>query len=785
MLFLNLSSIKICKNNTVKARIVAQTLYYIRKLKYGSSTIPIPETIVIVDKDSGFFIATKDFYKFYSASAKYDWDRAASQPCPKLVDALKTSREITHIHVHDLSNTEEEEIFNNHVFALIDEKIIQTDKKEINENNFEAVFEYWNKLFERYVENGHKSSEYFISDIEFGRSQIIGDNEVLFRLGDGTVSKSVPMKEYNYFWNIYEKVENPKVIRALRQKIDRLSKDFSRRFTGEFYTPIEFASKAFEYIKRTVGPEKYKQGNWRIWDMAAGTGNLEYFMESSVLDHCYISTLLEDDANYCKRIFPTATVFQYDYLNDDAQLIEDSSKVSAFYKPKMPQKLYEDLHNPEISWIIFINPPFVTSNKSGQAVGKQSKDNVSMTNMQILMTKEGLGETSRELFSQFLYRISKEFAGKNSYLGLFSKIKYLNSNNDQNLRDTFFQYKLERGFIFSSENFKGTKGKFPVGFLVWNLGKHKKIEDQQVILDVYNEECEKIGTKEIQTKERSTFLNNWIKRYRNTRKFPPFSSGIALSDRKNDVRDGIAEDFLCSLMCCGNDIQHQNYTAILSGPYASAGAFSVVPENFEKSMVLHTVRRLPKHTWDRDRDQFYQPYDDNLPEEFVNDCVIWSAFAPSNNSVSLKDVEYNGETYQIHNEMFPFLLSEINTWKCDLKLISDQLFTANEDRFLAQWIANHSLSIEAQDVMYKAKALYKEVYSHLGTIRWLDFKIELWDIGWWQIKETAKLITSAENYLNDLKESENKLAAKILPQIAEYGFLPPDVIMFEEISDNE
>lgn len=768
------------KSKTERAKVIAQTLYYVRKLKFGTITDPVPETICVVDKNEGFFVCTTDFHQFYNASAKYDWDRAASQPCPKLVEALKQSQLISDIKVFHFENPAEEDLFVNQVKNDTKQLSFQTDKKEINEDNFENVFYYWCTLFKKYVENGHKASEYFISDIEEGRSKVIGDNEVLFRLGDGTISKSVPMNEYNYFWNIYEKVQNPSTIKAIRQKIDRLSEDFSRRFTGEFYTPIEFAAKAFEYIKRTVGPEKYKQGNWRIWDMAAGTGNLEYLIESSVLDNCYISTLLEDDASYCKRIFPTATVFQYDYLNDDIFLIDNPNMTSQFIKPKMPKKLYDDLRNPDISWIIFINPPFATSNKSGKNTGKTSKDDVSMTDIQKIMTDNGLGETSRELFAQFLYRISKEFAGKEAYLGLFSKIKYVNSNNDQKLRDDFFTYKFERGFIFSSETFIGTKGKFPVGFLVWNLSKKQHIEDQDIVLDVYNAECEKIGIKELPSIERSAFLSKWVKRYKNTLTMPPFSNGITVSNRTNDVRDGVAEGFLCSLMCCGNDIQHQNYTALLSGPYASAGAFSVVPDNFEKSMVLHAVRRIPKHTWDKDRDQFYQPLTEDLPSEFVNDCVIWSAFAPSNGTVAMKDVEYKGNTYQIHNEMFPFLISEVSSWKCGLSGITRQLFSANEDRFLAKWINDHELSDDAKELLLKAKALYRCVYANLGNIRWLDYKIELWDIGWYQIKEAAKVIPDAVPLLEDVRKCNRELANKILPQISQYGFLPPDIQYFEE-----
>ena len=768
------------KSRTAKAKAIAQTLYYIRRLKYGASYDPVPPSICIVDKDEGFFIKTSDYSVFYTASKKYDWDRAASQPCPKLVEAIRLSEQLKDIHVYDFNNASDEDMFVVEVFTHIQAQLFNTAKKTITEENFANVFLYWQSLFGKYVQNGHKASEYFVSDIEDGRSKAIGKTEVLFRLGDGTVSKNVPMTEYNYFWSIYEKIQNPEEIKAIRQKIDRLSEDFMRRFTGEFYTPIEFAAKAFEYIERTVGPKKYQSGNWRIWDMAAGTGNLEFSLPSSILKNCYISSLLEDDIAYCKRIFPTATVFQYDYLNDDAFLIDNPAVLPFVVTPKMPKNLYDDLRNPDISWIIFINPPFATSNSSGSAVGKKSKDDVSMTLIRKLMTDRGLGETSRELFSQFLYRISVEFAGKNAFLGLFSKIKYLNANNDQMLRDKFFQYKFERGLVFSSEVFVGSKGNFPVGFLVWNLSKKAHIDEQEIILDVYNESCEKIGTKKIITTERDQFLNKWVPRARNTLIFPPFSSAININQRTLDVRDRIASGFLCSLMSKGNDMLNQNYVAILSGPYASAGAFSVVPENFERAMILHAVRRLPEARWDNDRDQFYQPYSDDLPNEFISDCVVWSAFAPSNNTVALKDITYKGHIYQIENQMFPFLLSEIRDWGCGLSSIKSQLYSANEDRFLSKWLITHTLSSEADAVVKSAKSLYQYVYQNLDSIRWLDYKIELWDIGWWQIRFAAKDMDGAKKFYSDFTDSMKTLGNKIRFQIPTLGFTPPQI---EPLSD--
>ncbi len=759
----------------VRAKAVAQTLYYIRRLKYGRSIDPIPPVICIADKNEGFFVTTTEYSSFYTASKKYDWDRAASQPCPLLVEALRKSNLIEKIHVYSLAQPQEEALFVDTVFAQAQASFLDSNKKTISEENFSEVYAYWNSLFGPYVKTEHKASEFFAADIEAGRSQILGQSEVLFRLHECEISRSLPMKEYRRFWSLYEKVQHPGEIQAIRQKIDRLSENFVRRFTGEFYTPLPFAEKAFSYIERTVGRKKYLSGKWRIWDMAAGTGNLEFTLPSSVLKYCYISTLLEDDAAYCKKVFPSATVFQYDYLNDDAFLIDSPGEVPFGVRAKLPPKLIEDLKNPELSWIIFINPPFATSNLRSGVVGKRSKDEVSMTRMQQLMSKAGLGETSRELFSQFLFRISREFRGKTAYLGLFSTLKYINSNNDQKLRDQIFRYCFERGFMFSSELFSGSRGKFPVGFLVWNLTKELPLEAQSIVLDVYNEDCEKVGRKRIPANERASFLNKWPQRYPNTQVFPPFSSALGIGQRSRDVRDKIADGFLCSLMSNGNDMQHQNNVAILSGPYASAGGFSVVPGNFERAMVLHAVRKIPSPSWTNNRDQFYQPFSDELPAEFVSNCVLWSAFAPSNNTVALRDVVYQGKIYQIENQMFPFCLQELRTWPCALPDLCLQLFSANEDRFLAKWLEAASLSQEAQAVYQAAMELYKVVYAGLHTISRADYRIECWDLGWWQVKEAAKVIEAAQPCFERLREAQGILTQKMEPQLSALGFMAPGV----------
>ena len=234
-----------------------------------------------------------------------------------------------------------------------------------------------------------------------------------------------------------------------------------QRRGGVFLTPLPFAEKAFQYIERLIDRSKLLSGEYRLWDMAAGTGHLELFLPKEMLPYCYLSTLEQQDVLHLKKEFPSATVFQYDYLND------------AGVPAKMPDALQKDLANPAIKWIILVNPPYATAQEAG--LQGKSKEGVAHTKVRRQMHAEGLGEVSRELYVQFLYRIMNEFKHRETLLGLFAPLKYLLSANYQKFRDNVFHAKFHSGFIFSSENFGGTsKSKhFPVSFILWDINKSR------------------------------------------------------------------------------------------------------------------------------------------------------------------------------------------------------------------------------------------------------------------------------------------------------------------------
>ncbi len=766
------------------AATLAQLLYYVRRLKLGGTAKGIPSHFCLADRATAVLGEVAQWRDLYSDEhRRYDWDLRPSNPDPLLVAAVQAHERFNVLRTYHLALPEEAVFIVDRLSQLftLQTRLAFGDRKAITEDNFEDVYAYWNEVFGESVANGFKPSRYFVADIHWGRSNLNAtDGKIYYHVGDGedVKVKRILATDHEHFWSLYEKVTDPAVMRGIVAKIDRLTEEVARRKQGEFFTPLAFAKKALDYIARELGERWWEDGRTRLWDMAAGTGNLQYYLPAAALPHCYLSTLYPEDVEHCTRLLPGATVFQYDYLNDDVGNVFDGDDrpdepdldFGGARTWKLPTRLREDLQNPELRWIVLINPPFATAQKGG-ATGANKAD-VSMTRVRKVMHARALGETSRELFAQFLFRIRREFAGRTAWLGLFSKLKYINATNDQRLRDAVFRYEYRRGFIFSSVNFDGTSpaSQFPVGFLLWNLARSSALEAQAIEVDVFDTRVQKTGHKRLSSEHRKRFLSKWIDRPRTVAVFPPFSSAITIKAKGPDVRDRISIEFLGSLMCKGNELLNQNATALFSGPNASAGGHSITPANFEQAMVVHAVRRLPKAEWHNDRDQFMRPAIEPLPSEFVADCVAWSLYSNSNNTAALRDVSYEGLSWQVPNHFFPLLASVLRRWTVNDGAISLQLARA-EDCFVARWLAAHTMSAEARAVLDCAETVWRCYFENLHRLRLPKFRISTWDAGWWQARGALGDARLGEPELSAVKVSHDALRAKLLPQLGTLGFV--------------
>ena len=761
------------QNLKALATVLAQSLYYIRRLKYVEVEKPVPFFICLADKNDAALTEVRKWSNYFSSDS-YDWERPASKPDPKLIDHLVKEPETTTIPVYSVTKKQEHDAFRKNLETALNPQMILDfgDKKVINEENFEAVFDHWKSIIGHYIVNGYKPSFYFLSNIQ--RDKIIVDresNRVVFTFEDkNSKTQKVLMKDYDHFWDIYNYVDNPDTISGIHVKLDRLTDESQRRFEGEFYTPLRFAKKAIHYLTDVLGKNWHKSGKYRIWDMAAGTGNLEYHLPADAYKYLYLSTLHAGEADHLKKVFPAATCFQYDYLNDDVEYVFNKDELPFVPNWKLPQKLRDELADPGITWVVYINPPFATAQDARR---KKSKTGVSKTKVEKQMDKEKAGHAKRELFVQFMHRIVHELP-KNTYLGMFASLKYVSAPDSVEYRDKYFNVKYEKGFMFHSKCFHGTIGDFPVSFLIWSLSK--KREAKAIEIDISNDDTQTIGVKHLQLINKKNVLNNWFPRPHNSANFilPPLSDGITVKDGNVDRRHRARPDFLASICSKGNDFQNTKYVAILSSPSVSAGAFTVIKTNFEKALTLYAVKRIPKQTWRNNQNQFLIPHTEPSVE-FTQDCIVWSLFSSSNKTAALKNVRYLGQTYQIKNNFYPFRLEEVKRWDIRDPDIRLQLVNA-QDRFVAEWLSKNKLSDEAKEVVRKAKAVYKLFYANLNQMVTGKWKIDTWDAGWYQIRRCLAEHNVATDELKELSMANERLAAKILPQIEEYGFLDKDEV---------
>ena len=761
------------ENVKALSKILAQALYYVRELKVGDSKKTIPSKHCLADKNEACITEVSTWSNYFSSDA-YDWSRAPSQPDPILVDHLEKEPLTRELRIWKVQKKTDFTTFKKVVEAALDPQLELEfgSKKEINEENFEAVYVHWNDIIGRMINDDVKKSLYFLSNLR--KEDVILDqenNRIAFQLKDGSSkTHKILMRDYRYFWDQYEHVQSADILSGIKSKLDRLTDESQRRFEGEFFTPLRFAKKGLKYLEDTLGPNWHETGKYRVWDMAAGTGNLEYHLPAQAYKYCYLSTLHASEADHLQRVFPEATCFQYDYLNDDVDFLSTKGMLPFEPQWKLPKALRDDLSDPSLHWIVYINPPFATAQNAKQ---KDSKVGVSKTKIEALMSEAGLGAVKRELFAQFMYRIKLEIPA-NSHLGMFSTLKYLNAPDSISYRDEHFDFKFEKGFVFHSKNFQGIDGDFPIAFLLWDLSSNgvKEVID----IDILDNEAKAVGVKHLRLIQKNDVINKWFERPKNSDAYilPPLGGALTVKDKNSDKRHRARPDFLASIVSKGNDFQNCKYVAILSSPSASAGAFTVNKDNFLKAVTLHAVRKIPTPTWLNDRNQFLKPKHEPALE-FYTDCVVWSLFSNSNGTASLKDVDYNEKIYQIKNHFFPFTIAELNQWSVRDEDMRFQMVN-DTDRFVAKWLSTVDVSSEGREVLDKARHVYTVFFDNLHNMLTHTWKIENWDSGWYQIRQCLKEHNLAMTELGDLHHANQNLADKILPQIMEYGFLEADEV---------
>ena len=720
----------------------------------------VPPFLCVIDTQKAAIMKSSDVIPFLEKKT-IKWGTSASKYTPEALDAISA-----HIGTHFVSfkiETHEEEFINTVKNAIKKGDIIRTP---ITPDNLKQVFDKWVAMIGNEIE-GVKDEEYallFFADIMHDGTVSTHENlpaELMHKDGspvfflNGKVYKLGNKEGYRQFWAIYHKPPKAEYRNYLLERRDSLIPLDERSFKGAYYTPLNVVDKAYDKLAETLGNNWQK--NYIVWDMCCGVGNLE--VKHSNPRNIYMSTLDAADVDVMKatKTCVAATRFQYDYLNDD---ITDEGTIDYSLTNKVPQGLRQAIAEGK-KILILINPPYA---EAANSQGNEGKTNVATTNIASLMSEYGYA--SRELFIQFLVRISKEIP--TATIAMFSTLKYVNAPNFEKFR-TLWSAKYLGGFVVHSKAFDGLKGNFPIGFLIWQTNHQgKKINIDEISVEVIDKNAKPIGEKGFYNIQSDNFLSEWLPRLKkNDLDVIPLINTITPTTKTEHVRNTKwSNHAIAHFFCNGNDLQNSGtMTAIFSSVHSigHAGGYFVTKENLWQAAIVFSVRRLVKPTWLNDRDQFLIPTEP-LTEEFKNDCLLWMLFNGSNLTASANDLEWNDKKWSIVNHFIPFTEEEVGA--------NDRF----ESDFMVQYLKDKKQSKEAKAVLQEGKKLWQAYFATTDVRAVRDeLKLNRPDVGWYQVRNALKKRNESGDFVpvsfKPFEEAYKTLTEKLQPMVYELGFL--------------
>lgn len=535
---------------------------------------------------------------------------------------------------------------------------------------------------------------------------------------------------YLQFWKLYKRPPIAAFQDYIIERRDLLAPQDIRERKGAFFTPRIWVELSQKYLTDYLG-ENW-QDEYYIWDCAAGTGNLlagltnKYNIYASTLDQADINVMherIDHGANLLKN-----HVFQFDFLNDDFS--------------KLPQSLQDIIKDEEKrkKLIIYINPPYAEVSSVG--VKGKARVNQSKTHSKY---NEILGTAGREIYAQFLIRIYVEIP--DVIIAEFSKLKLLQGSAFISLRN-FLRAKVEKMFIAPAYTFDNVKGKFPIGFKIWNTQIKEIFSNAST--DIYNEKGDFIGTKGLYSIGKNNYINKWISSFKVTDGYIGFLAGTN-----------------------GNDFQQNGIVYILNKKeqMANPRGMWISRINLIPISIYYSVRKCLDQTWINDRDQFVVPNSNwNQDFEFQNDCLCYTIFNTNiqeefglNHWIPFTEQEVNAQNKFESHFMTDFINGKIKTEN------ETNLFGTSTNQTLKR-----EFSEEAKDVFDAGRELWKYYHSQPNV----NVNASLYDIReYFQGRnDNGKMNSKSddETYMELIGKLRNKLnflADKIKPKIYEYEFL--------------
>ncbi|MCL1893668.1 MAG: hypothetical protein FWG02_05470 [Holophagaceae bacterium] len=636
----------------------------------------------------------------------------------------------------------------------------ETTKISIDKNNFISIYSKWCEAVRPTIKinwgeakkAGIIDADFYLADLLSSENQTLKeklfvilqtDRYRLDRQLDALGLESAKTAEFNdgqkahsQFWVKYERPPAEEYWDYIIERRDLLVPQDIRERKGSFFTPKIWVELSQKYLADALGADW--QDEYYIWDCAAGTGNLlagltnKYNIWASTLDQADVDVMkdrIDNGANLLKD-----HIFQFDFLNDEFSKL-----------PLQLQKIINDTEKRK-RLVIYINPPYAET----MSKGEKHKAGLHQTKTNIRYSIQMGNCANREMFIQFLTRIYFEIP--NCIIGTFSTLKSLNAPHFNTFR-LFYKSKLKSLFVVPAHTFDNVKGKFPIGFQIWDTAY--KDSFYEAIADVYDENGTYLKKKAFHCYDNLQFINEWI---------------ITTRNREHENNIGF-------MACLGNDFQQTNVNFIMNhkNQMASPRGSWVTDKNLIEVSIYYSVRHCIEPTWLNDRDQFLYPNNGWQTDcLFQNDCLSYTLF---NNNIQTKE----GINFWI-----PFTENEVNArTKFDSSFMTDfiagKIKPDHEEAMVPGSLQGTKKPNAPLEFSASAKTVFdagRELWKYYHAQPNVNVNASLYDIRehFKGRNEKGRMNAKSEdenfNLLDSkLRDALKALGRKIEPKVYEYGFL--------------
>lgn len=457
----------------------------------------------------------------------------------------------------------------------IDEKklidLLRSDnftKIHIDENNIVG----WATSYYNLVPNARKSD--FIGDLT-GKVKIIGE-----------------IRQPNLFKKYLHPYKGETNVR-FQYLMDKLNDDILKKNLGAFYTPKIYANKSLELLREAI--KRVPEGNdYIILDRCAGTGNLEKGLTKEELSHVILSTveyyeykvlleLLGDKVRYIVPPIEKEDTFNMGLVRGADALSKECIE---------NEVIMEYINNPNVTIILFENPPYAETTSIEHQKKKKSKKSSTWKNSFVIqeMKKEVKGAVANDLGNAFIWSAFKYYLRQptDSYV-VYSPVKYWKA---QHLVDK----KLISGYAFNRKHFH-TNINACIMVALWSNEKADNLQSFKIkAFDIIDDELVDEGYLEIKK------INSiYSQKYYDKRTFPDDKeagiltglNGLEAEDSVKRRIKPINNENIIGYMVVdssGFDNPDLHSSLLVAGRYNGNGFF-LRKDNYKEKLPMFTASR--------------------------------------------------------------------------------------------------------------------------------------------------------------------------------------------------